>query len=140
MVSSSLILAGLFFVLNLPEAYKFTGSILKSVINTSKIGVDGSCFNTGGHIAHTLIFFILTLALMSLTNVFTESERRMSIWGMVKYSFCGTLLFYILSSKETYMLVSDNINKDFITDGCPNNKGVLAHTVVFFIIKHLLTL
>lgn len=131
-MNNSLIFAGLFLLLNIPFAYKTTSKLL----NTSSDG----CLNTTGHIAHTIIFFIFSLALMSLTNIFLSSYKRMSIWEMVKYAFCITLLFYILSDKDTYNLVAFNIDPKYVVDGCPTDTGVLIHTVIFFVIKHLMSL
>ena len=140
MISNILILAGLFGILNLPYSYKLSSNIIKNIIKTTDTGITGECFNTTGLLIHTLLFFILTLALMSLNNVFNDNGVRSSVWQLIKQAFCGTLLFYILSSKDTYRLVAERLNKDLVSNGCPNNKGVLVHAGIYFLIKYVLSL
>ena len=142
MINNILILAGLFALLNLPDAYKISNNIVKAVVKTTNTSITGECFNTTGLLVHTFIFFILTLALMSLNNVFDtkNDEDRPTVWQLVKQSFCGTLLFYILSSKDTYQLLAGKLNKDTLTNGCPNNNGVLIHAAIYFLINYVLSL
>lgn len=135
-MNNSLILAGLFLLLNLPLAYEITNNLFRGIVSTSNTG----CLNITGHLTHSIIFFIFTLALMSLTNIFTDSFKRLTVWDMVKYTFCTTLLFYILSDKDTYKLIAERVDPKYAVDGCPTNSGVLVHTAIFFGIKHLMSL
>lgn len=107
--------AGLFFLLNSVDSYKFFGNIFNMNLYSD------NCPTKLGLLFNTLIFFITTY--LSMGNPFKRKLFKL------KNTTYGTLIYYLLSSPAIYYLTS------FLNDNsCPNNKMILIHSILYFII------
>jgi hypothetical protein len=108
--------AGLFFLLNSVDSYKFFGNIFNMNLYSD------NCPTKLGVLFNTLIFFITTY--LSMGNPFKRKLFKL------KNTTYGTLIFYLLSSPAIYYLTS------FLNDNnsCPNNKMIIIHSILYFII------
>ena len=104
-----------------------------SLITTDLVGLN-NCPTAIGHFTQTLIFFVLSLILMVIINLF-KSENKKTFGLMIKYSFYGTLIFYLISNKEIYKLTGDTLGSNIAKDGCATTWGVLLHAFVFMLVK-----
>ena len=112
--------AFLFVLVNLPQTYKLTNSILP--IQT----YSQDCPTDRGLLIHTLVFFILSYLSMGNNN------KRVSNSDKTKHSLYGALIFYFFSSPTVYA-VSTNSNPEFANDGCPTTKGLFLHSFLYFL-------
>ena len=66
----------------------------------------------------------------------TEEKDKLTIGKKITYSFYSAILFFFLSSPALYQFIQQmygsNINMS--ANGCPNNNGLLIHTVLYFFI------
>lgn len=117
--------AGMFLLLSLPQVYGHTNGFLKT---------DGdNCPTFKTRLLHTLAFFVLSFLSMKYYG-----EEKMSKNKMIRFSMCGALMFFLLSSPELYKLTGSLVGR--VNDGfanrmgdseCPSFTGVLVHTAVF---------
>lgn len=108
----------LFILISHPKTYQLINKILP-VWNK-----ENNCPTTLGVFTHTLIFFIANLVLMYKSDL---------DFGLkIKYSFWGTLLYFLISNKETYKLVN-KVYSVASDSGCPNINGIILHAIVYFI-------
>lgn len=106
-----------------------------SLISTDLVDQSG-CPTAIGHLTQTLIYFILSIILMVIVNVFMPSENKKSIGLMFKYSFYGALMFYFISNKEIYQLTGNIMGNNIASmKGCATTWGVLLHAFVFMLVK-----
>jgi len=64
-------------------------------------------------------------------------ENTLTFGKKVKYSFYSTMIFFFISSPALYQLIQNMFGSNFTMsddNGCPNNKGLLVNTTIFFII------
>ena len=52
----------------------------------------------------------------------------------LKYSFMAALIFFIVSSPETYKLTNKVVKTS--VNGCPTTTGLLLHAVVFMVVVY----
>lgn len=122
-LSYSLIGLVTFIVVSLPQVYSLTDKLS---------GLDleiADCPTHVGHLAHTLVFFLLILAIMYAMSKYTNKLNGPSVGQMVKYSIYSALIFYLISNAELYALTSEIFTGTI--SGCPSISAVLAHSVVF---------
>lgn len=102
--------ATMFFAANLPQTHKLTNSMF---------GIDSSCPSYNSLIIHTIVFFILSYLTMGDKDVGLK----------IKYSFYGSLIFYLLSSAPMYCLTSKLFGPN---NQCPNIIQILMHSMIYF--------
>lgn len=113
--------AGLFAVINLPQVYGITNSVIP-FINTFN-GVT-KCPTNIGLIVHMVAFFALTL----LSMIGSPKDNMIKL----KHTIYGTLIFYLLSSPAAFAAVGSIFGSDFAdTNGCPRAAGILLHSLMY---------
>ena len=119
-LSISIKSALLFAVVNLPQVYKLTDSVLP--INLFNSGTN--CPTNTGLLVHAIVFFVLTFLSMSFATA------RLGI--KLKHSLYGTLIFFLISSPAMYSFVGSVLGDQFAdSNGCPTMLGVVLHAAVF---------
>lgn len=117
-----------FFLVNLPETYKFVDSLIPNVklYDHSK-----NCPTLYGQLLHTLVFSLINFVQMNISDYMYE-EKKLSLGLKIKYTIYGGLLFFLLSSPVVYKLVGQLTN-GIVADnnGCPSYTGVVVHSVVY---------
>lgn len=114
---------------------QYTYSAVDYVFGNSNLIALGGCPTTIGLFLHSLVFFLLQFLVMWYFDSRKPIDQQISKTMMAKYSFYGTLLFFIVSNPETYKLVNMiGLGKLGDGAGCPNVGGLLLHTVVFFLL------
>jgi hypothetical protein len=66
-----------------------------------------------------------------------NEDNTLTFGKKIKYSFYSTMIFFFISSPALYQLMQNAFGSNFpMSDdnGCPNNKWLLVHTGLFFII------
>lgn len=127
----ALISAVIFVLVSNQYTYRAVDFVLG---NSNLIAVEG-CPTTIGLFLHSLVFFLVQYLVMWYFDSRKPVDQQISKTLMAKYSFYGTLLFFIASNPETYKLVNMiGLGKLGTSAGCPNVGGLLLHTVVFFLL------
>ena len=126
----SIMTVGLMIALANQTTYGFVD---KLVGNKGIIALNG-CPTVKGHLVHTVIFFILLFALMISFNLSKSEQYQRSTWLLAKYSFYGTMLFFIITSTELYKLIG-NLTNGATADlnGCPTSSGLLLHSLIYLL-------
>lgn len=120
-LSISLGSAALFALVNLPQVYKVTDSILP--INL--FNKETMCPTNVGLLTHALVFFALTFLSMRGAGYVSDGVK-------LKHSLYGTLIFYLISSPAMYSLVGSIFGSSVASSaGCPTVMGVVLHSLVF---------
>ena len=114
-VAISMFSSVIFFIFNLPETYNFVGKLLSLKL------VKGLCPTNIGLLLHAFLFCILSFFMMG--------DPRKDTSLKLKYSFYGTLIFYLVSSPALYG-VTNKLFQNMSTN-CPNKLGILLHSVVY---------
>ena len=138
-VTYSALSAVIFMAVSLPQTYQGVENVSNSALSylpgqTSLKNVEGNCPTASGKFLHTGVFFVILYFLMKWLN-----RSKLSDGLIAKYSFYTTLIFFLLSSSDSYALSSripyleDNVDEF----GCPSRKGVLVHGLVFLVILTL---
>lgn len=122
--------AVVFMGVSLPQTYSVTDRYIGSYTGST---LSGTCPSPVGKFLHTGVFFVVLYVLMKLLN-----RTNMSDGLIAKYSFYSTLLFFLVTSSDTYALTSQvPALKDIgIVDatGCPTKQGVVVHGLVFMVL------
>jgi len=107
-----------FLFASLPYGYGKTNSFISAT---------GNCPTYKSKLLHTLGFFALSLLVMKFVG---KSEKPLSL--MVKYATYASLLFFLLSSTEAFILTRNLVSNSLADEeGCPTLTGVVVHTVVY---------
>lgn len=125
----SALAAAIFILVSLPQVYGQTDKF----INTFADG----CPTSEGKYLHAAVFFGLVFALMKLGAALKWSgmeEKSDAVHA--KYAFYATLLFFVLTSTDSYYL-SGKLWNGLAERGCPNVSGVIVHGVVFMVVLFL---
>jgi len=123
----SAISALFFIVVSLPDTYKKTTYLTRTNTMTD------NCPTPEGKFIHTAVFFIINFVMMKIANSYKQTGE-LSDGLIAKYSFYGALLFFMLSSSDTYRLTSRVLGGNLGNDGCPNVNGILVHALVFAVV------
>lgn len=85
---------------------------------------------------NSALFFVINYFLLKISSSsgLTIEQRDSEI---AKYSLYSALLFFIITSSDTYELTNNTILG--INDRCPTVKGVLFHSIIFFVLLILLS-
>lgn len=117
------VVSALFFVaVSLPDTYKQTSRLTNTI--------DNNCPTAAGKFIHTAVFFILNFVMMKIAESYKESGH-LSNGLITKYAFSGALLFFVVSSSDTYRLTSQLFGEQIGSNGCPTVTGIAVHGVVF---------
>ena len=106
----------IFLAVSMPQVYSRTNALVDS---------NGSCPTYKSKLLHLLVFFALSLIVMQFAG---KSSKPLAT--MAKYAFYGSLVYFLLSSTELYMLTNSVVG-GLADDGCPTMKGIVVHTVVY---------
>lgn len=109
--------SGVFVLASLPYAYGKTNVYLSN---------DGDCPTYKSKLLHTLAFFALSLLVMKYMG---SNDKTLEL--MIRHSVYASLLFFFLSSAESFKLTGSLINGLADSSGCPTMTGVLVHAVVY---------
>jgi hypothetical protein len=119
----------LFIALSLPFVYEKTNSI---GLNTYA----EKCPTAIGRFAHTTVFFALNYFMMKIMSSYGSSPKK-SDGMLLKFAFYGALIFFLLSSPESYELTQNLYRGDTFVNapgsGCPTYTGVIVHGIVFML-------
>ena len=124
--------AGIMMAVANPMTYSFVEGI---VSGKGDIADFNSCPTVVGHLVHTIVFFILIVALMIIGNYGSPDDIRKSLFDVMKYSFYSAVIFFALTTTEAYQLtgsLTNGLTSDM--SGCATQSGVLIHSFVYFII------
>jgi len=123
-VRLSVLSALVFMAVSLPQTYGKTDELM------STLHPGTHCPSPSGKFIHTGIFFVLLYCLMKFWNA-----NRLTNGVIAKYSFFSALLFFMITSSDTYALTSTapGLNTLGMLDasGCPTVNGVFVHAIVF---------
>ena len=112
--------AALFTVINLPQTYRLTDSILPLDLYNSNT----NCPTSVGLIIHAIVFFVFTFLSMKRADVRSGIK--------LKHSIYGTLIFFLVASPAMYSVVGSLLGNQFAdTNGCPTTMGILLHAAVY---------
>jgi hypothetical protein len=112
--------AALFTLINLPQTYKLSNSILPLDLYNSNT----NCPTGTGLLVHAIVFFALSFLSMGNPSQDTGFKLRNAIYG--------TLIFFLISSPAIFSLVGSVLgNWVADTNGCPTTMGVCLHAVVY---------
>ena len=116
----SLISAGLFVLLNLPQTYDVTNKLLSGLVGPL---ASGGCPTMVGLLIHAVVFYMGTRLMMkgSYTSEHLKHKR----------SLITTLIFVLLSSPMAFRLVRSLLGSSIASaTGCPTMQGILVHGAV----------
>jgi hypothetical protein len=115
-VKISLGSAGLFYLLNTVDSFKFISKILD--INL----LENDCPTYLGQFVNTVVFFIITY--LSMGNPLNNQLFKL------KNTTYGTLIYFMISSSTMYYLINKVIN----SSECRSNLSLFIHSFLYFII------
>jgi hypothetical protein len=137
--TASFMLGILFLIVSSPFTYGVTNSITSGA--GFAISDDKGCPNLAGLIVHSIIFTLL-LRLMLNRDHTTGCLKPYTSRDKWTVSVIGGLLFILISSPFLYEAVNSITSSlKFDTSdsqGCPNIKGLVLHTVIFVVVARLL--
>lgn len=108
--------AAQFALLSLPFTYKLTDKLLNTWSN--------GCPTALGLIVHAVVFYAISYLTMGGSKASDGLKH--------KYSFWGTLIFFLVSNPVTYKFVASILGpKIASSSGCPTLLGVALHALVY---------
>lgn len=110
--------AAIFLVASLPQLYSKSNSLVSD---------SGNCPTHKSRLLHVVLFYAISVLVMKFVLKSDKSFQTMS-----KYAINGALLFFLLSSPETYSLTNSVVG-GLSDNGCPTIKGLAVHTVVYLV-------
>lgn len=119
--------AVVFLAVSLPQTYQQTDRL----VDTFNEG----CPTPVGKFLHTGAFFVILYFLMKWLN-----KSKLSDGLIAKYSFYSALIFFLLTSNDSYALTKNipYLGDDLVeVSGCPTKKGILVHAVVYLVVLTL---
>ena len=122
----SFLSALVFIIVSLPQAYCVTTTLS----GTETAIVD--CPTPTGHLAHTLIFFLLTFAMIYIMNRWMNRQTILSVGQIVNYSLISALVFYLISNSEMYLFTSSILPG--ATSACPDFGAIVLHGLIYGLI------
>lgn len=123
--------AAIFMLVSLPQTYTYSSKLTPTMTE--------SCPTPEGKFIHAALFFAINYFLMKLaaSQKFHGMETK-SDGLLAKYAFIGTLLFFLLSSTDSYRLTGKLVSGLANEAGCPEVKGVIVHGLVFLVLLVLM--
>ena len=125
----SSIAALIFALVSMPNVYKYTNSVFDGLTKDN-------CPTPLGKVVHGLVFLALNFAVMKWMNSRKPHHMQKPDGLLFKYAIYGTLVYYLLSDNDTYILTSQavgNVSGLRLANavGCPSGAGVAVHSVVY---------
>jgi len=133
-VLASFASAAIFVIVSHPETYKLTDSLVNTIGGRSVFNNMSRCPTIMGSFIHMIIFFILTYVAMTIRQQFKKDEDdRLPRKLALKYTFYSTLIWFLVANPQTFKLVN-SLTGNLVANagGCPNNTGVMVHSIVYF--------
>lgn len=125
----SAIAALIFVAVSLPQVYSVTDMAIDTY-NPST-----NCPSPLGKFLHSGVFCIILFLIMKIMN--GGMKGALSNGLMAKYSFYSTLVFFLLSSSDSYMLTNSVIGGLSNQLGCPTTSGIIVHALVYLVVLTL---
>jgi hypothetical protein len=125
----SAVAAAIFVVVSLPQLYNQTSRLTTTI--------DVNCPTPEGKFIHSALFFAISYFVMKIMSSYKYMEGK-SDGVLAKYAFHGTLLFFFLSSSDTYRLTGKFVSGLANEAGCPELKGIIVHALVFLVVLTLI--
>ncbi|VBB18180.1 hypothetical protein YASMINEVIRUS_1250 [Yasminevirus sp. GU-2018] len=127
----SAVSAAIFIAVSAPQVYTQTSRITTTASE--------NCPTPEGKFIHAALFFAINYFVMKIAS----NQKWMNMEGkpdglLAKYAFYGTLLFFLVSSSDTYRLTGKLISGLANESGCPEMKGVIVHGLVFLVLLVLI--
>jgi len=129
----SSVAAAVFIAVSLPQVYYYTDKLTGSQLNQFNTITD-SCPTPEGKFLHAIVFFALNYFIMKLAQKYKATGAQLTDGLMAKYAFYSALIFFLLSSTDSYKLTGKLFGGLSNDAGCPNVKGVLVHGVVYLVV------
>lgn len=87
----------------------------------------------GSHLISMLLFIVFMVFVELLWNEFRG--QRKPLGTIFKYAIYSSLLFFLLSSKDVYLLTNKVSIFGSLADtyGCPSSMGIFIHSIIFAI-------
>jgi hypothetical protein len=129
-IGASGVSALVFYLVANPKTYALTD-------NECLRTVENGCPTLVGILVHAVVFALVIRAIMELRKVLNKNntdEEKVSNDDLWRYSVQGGVFFLVLSLPILYRVtgwVSDKVGTTTSVAGCPNDKGVLLHAVVY---------
>ena len=115
--------AVLFALVNLPQTYRFTDSLLPFNLYNQSTG----CPTSLGLLFHTVVFVLISYLTMG-----GRGSSSLDSQIKLKHSLYGGLIFFLVSSPAMYSLTSSLFGPEIASrSGCPSTMGVLVHAAVY---------
>lgn len=115
-----------FIAVSLPQIYNATDKLTNVDFEIA------DCPTSIGHLVHTLVFFLLIVAMIFIINRYFNENELLSYGQIVNYSLTSALVFYLVSNSELYALTSELFTGTI--SGCPNIGAILLHSIVYGLI------
>jgi hypothetical protein len=121
----SAVAAAIFVAVSLPQVYGQTSRLTRTI--------DETCPTPEGKFIHAALFFAISYFVMKLMSNYKYMEGK-SDGVLAKHAFYGTLLFFLLSSSDSYRLTGKFVSGLSNEAGCPEFKGIIVHAIVFLVV------
>ena len=123
-LKAAIIPALIFVAVSLPWTYNQTDKLIDTY--------DDGCPSPEGKFLHTLVFFAVTYFIMKVNK--RKDHSKYSDGLIAKYAFYGALIFFLLSSNDSYKLTGKLVSGLSTSAGCPTLTGVIVHGLVFLVV------
>ena len=123
----SSVAAVVFFLVSLPQVYNQTSRLTTTISDM--------CPTPEGKFIHSAVYFLIVYILMKLSasqNYLNTGYQSDGV--LLKHAFTGTLLFFLLTSSDTYRLTRKAYSGLASELGCPTVVGVGVHAIVFLVV------
>jgi len=130
----SAIAAAIFIAVSLPQVYGQTSRLTTTVSLGSTI--EETCPTPEGKFIHAALFFAISYFVMKLMSTYKYMDSK-SDGVLAKHAFYATLLFFLLSSTDSYRLTGKLVSGLSNEAGCPELKGIIVHAIVFMAVLTL---
>jgi hypothetical protein len=123
--------AAVFVMVSCPKVYEQSSKVTTTI--------NDSCPTAEGKFIHTAVFFVVNYVLMKMAPMQKYyTVESISDGLIVKYAFMATLLFFMLSSADSYKLTGRLVPGLANAEGCPEFKGLIVHGLVFLVVLVLM--
>lgn len=113
--------AAIFVLVNLPQTYNITNSLLGGIVGPL---ASGGCATTLGLLVHAGVFYALSRLSMHKSEGSAHLKHRRSL--------IATVVMLVLSSPMMYKFVRGLLGNGIANAaGCPTIQGVLTHGAVY---------
>ncbi len=132
------IAALVFVIVSLPFVYHYTGRVSKMALPKTELFAD-NCPTSAGKFVHSLIFFVLIYVICKIHNAYVPVQDAKSNALMAKHAFYASLVYFLLSSTDSYLLSRRLVEDAADAKGCPSVKGILLHSIMFLAVYLLVS-